>query len=290
MTGTDDTTQPTRDEQPATQALQDQTAGTGGGAGAAGAAPAEVTPEEAKKLEALLDQIEGQDELEDSQVKFTDSFGLVLLLLVATYFVTAIAGEHQWGRVASLVLLAATTWLALRASHVRARAAALGGRAHPHRHGRRRGGDRPRQRGDRPGRRRGADRAARGGRRRSPSRGGSCSTSRSASTRSTARSASTCCIAMLFASVYAFTAWVQGEPFFSQIAAAGPRGHHRLPVLQLHHHHHGGVRRSHGRLERRPHDGRLRGGARPAVPDHRDRAGGAEPRARRATSRTSASG
>ena len=42
----------------------------------------------------------------------------MLLLLVATYFVTAIAGDHQWGRVASLVLLAATTWLALRASHV----------------------------------------------------------------------------------------------------------------------------------------------------------------------------
>jgi hypothetical protein len=117
MSGADDITQPTRDEQPATQVPQDKATGAGG----AGDAPAEVTPEEAKKLEALLDQIEGQDELEDSQVKFTDSFGLVLLLLVATYFVTAIAGDHQWGRVASLVLLAATTWLALRASHVERR-------------------------------------------------------------------------------------------------------------------------------------------------------------------------
>ncbi len=89
-------------------------------AGTAGAAAGadDVTPEEAEKLEALLDQIEGQDKFEDSHVKFLDSFGLVLLLLVATYFVTAISGDHQWGRVGSLVLLAATTWFALRASHV----------------------------------------------------------------------------------------------------------------------------------------------------------------------------
>jgi len=135
MTGADDTSQPPASPAPAgPEALPEHArraaaawaaAGSGGAAAgpadgvpAADAAQAQVTPQEAQKLEALLDEIEGQDEREDSRVKFTDSFGLVLLLLVTTYFVTAIAGDHQWGRVASLVLLAATTWLALRASHV----------------------------------------------------------------------------------------------------------------------------------------------------------------------------
>ena len=99
-------------------------AGGPGGAPAAapGAAaetlPPDVTPEDTRKLEDLLDTIEGQEELEDSRIRFRNGYGLVLVLLVTTYFVTAISGDHTWGQTASLVLLAATTWTALRASHV----------------------------------------------------------------------------------------------------------------------------------------------------------------------------
>ena len=53
--------------------------------------------------------------------RFADSYGLVLVLLVASYFVMAIAGDHHYGRMLSLVMLAATTWLALRASQVKRR-------------------------------------------------------------------------------------------------------------------------------------------------------------------------
>lgn len=58
--------------------------------------------------------------LEDSP-RFADSFGLVLLLLVVSYFVIAGAGNGTPGRVASMVIFAATTWLALRASQVKRR-------------------------------------------------------------------------------------------------------------------------------------------------------------------------
>jgi hypothetical protein len=58
--------------------------------------------------------------LEESP-RFADSFGLVLLLLVCSYFVIALAGNGTGARVASMVIFAATTWLALRASQVKRR-------------------------------------------------------------------------------------------------------------------------------------------------------------------------
>ena len=53
--------------------------------------------------------------------RFADSFGLVLLLLIVSYFVIAVAGNGDGGRVASMIIFAATTWLALRASQVKRR-------------------------------------------------------------------------------------------------------------------------------------------------------------------------
>ena len=53
--------------------------------------------------------------------RFADSFGLVLLLLIVSYFVIAAAGDGNAGRVLSMVIFAATTWLALRASQVKRR-------------------------------------------------------------------------------------------------------------------------------------------------------------------------
>ena len=58
--------------------------------------------------------------LEDSP-RFTDSFGLVLLLLIASYFVIAAAGDGDAGRIVSMVIFAATTWLALRAAKIQRR-------------------------------------------------------------------------------------------------------------------------------------------------------------------------
>ena len=58
--------------------------------------------------------------LEDSP-RFADSFGLVLLLLVVSYFVIAVAGNGDAGRIASMIIFATTTWLALRASQVKRR-------------------------------------------------------------------------------------------------------------------------------------------------------------------------
>jgi len=58
--------------------------------------------------------------LEDSP-RFADSFGLVLLLLIISYFVIAGAGNGTPGRVTSMVIFATTTWLALRASQVKRR-------------------------------------------------------------------------------------------------------------------------------------------------------------------------
>ena len=53
--------------------------------------------------------------------RFADSFGLVLLLLIVSFFVIAAAGDGNPGRIVSMVIFAATTWLALRASQVKRR-------------------------------------------------------------------------------------------------------------------------------------------------------------------------
>jgi hypothetical protein len=53
--------------------------------------------------------------------RFEDSYGLVLLLLVISYFCDAAAGDSTWGRVVVVLVLAAATWLALRASQVERR-------------------------------------------------------------------------------------------------------------------------------------------------------------------------
>ena len=54
--------------------------------------------------------------------RFADSYGLVLLLLVVSYFCTAILGDYAWGRVVDvLVLAAAAAWFALRASQAQRR-------------------------------------------------------------------------------------------------------------------------------------------------------------------------
>jgi len=53
--------------------------------------------------------------------RFEDSYGLVLLLLVISYFCDAALGDYTWGRVIVVFVLAAATWLALRASQVQRR-------------------------------------------------------------------------------------------------------------------------------------------------------------------------
>jgi hypothetical protein len=62
--------------------------------------------------------------MEDQRIRhplFTQSFGLLFLLLVATLLLLAVAGDSTAGRIAVLVVVAAATWQALRASHVRRR-------------------------------------------------------------------------------------------------------------------------------------------------------------------------
>jgi hypothetical protein len=59
--------------------------------------------------------------LDETPPRFADSYGLVLVLLIVSYFVMAIAGDHHYGRMLGLVVLATTTWLALRASQVERR-------------------------------------------------------------------------------------------------------------------------------------------------------------------------
>jgi Ion channel len=51
----------------------------------------------------------------------TDRYGLVLLLLIATIFLSATAGDTRWGPPVVLVILAATVYAALRASDVQRR-------------------------------------------------------------------------------------------------------------------------------------------------------------------------
>jgi hypothetical protein len=53
--------------------------------------------------------------------RFADSFGLVLVLLVISYFVIAAGGDGDPGRVVSMIIFATTTWLALRAAQVKRR-------------------------------------------------------------------------------------------------------------------------------------------------------------------------
>ena len=53
--------------------------------------------------------------------RFADSFGLVLVLLVISYFVIAAGGDNNVGRIISIVIFATTTWLALRAAQVKRR-------------------------------------------------------------------------------------------------------------------------------------------------------------------------
>jgi hypothetical protein len=57
----------------------------------------------------------------DASPRFSDSFGLVLVLLIVSYFVIAASGDGGVGRIISMVLFATTTWLALRASEVKRR-------------------------------------------------------------------------------------------------------------------------------------------------------------------------
>ncbi len=61
------------------------------------------------------------DEAPDKHLRFADSYGLVLVLLILSFFASAVAGDSHYGRLSTLVLLAATTWLALRASQVERR-------------------------------------------------------------------------------------------------------------------------------------------------------------------------
>ena len=57
----------------------------------------------------------------ERRTRFADSYGLVLLLLVISYFCDAALGDLTWGRVVVVFVLAAATWLALRASQVQRR-------------------------------------------------------------------------------------------------------------------------------------------------------------------------
>jgi hypothetical protein len=57
----------------------------------------------------------------EASPRFADSFGLVLLLLVVSFFVVAATNNSTIGRVASMLIFATTTWLALRASQVKRR-------------------------------------------------------------------------------------------------------------------------------------------------------------------------
>jgi hypothetical protein len=53
--------------------------------------------------------------------RFSDSYGLVFLLIVATLLSTALASDVRWGRVLTALLMALTLLLTFHASHVMAR-------------------------------------------------------------------------------------------------------------------------------------------------------------------------
>jgi hypothetical protein len=74
------------------------------------------TPASQTPLEQPLD-----DQAPDRHLRFADSYGLVLVLLILSFFASAVAGDDHYGRLTTLVLLAATAWFALRASQVERR-------------------------------------------------------------------------------------------------------------------------------------------------------------------------
>jgi hypothetical protein len=91
---------------------------TGGGTGVTGGgAPRSPTDGPADKRSTLLPR-----RLLEPSPRFADSFGLVLLLLVAGLFVRAGVGDTSAGAAATLVIFATATWLSLRASQVQRRA------------------------------------------------------------------------------------------------------------------------------------------------------------------------
>lgn len=64
---------------------------------------------------------DGSKESRAPRPRFADSYGLVLLLLMTSYFCAAVLGDYSWGRVVVVFVLAVATWLALRASQVERR-------------------------------------------------------------------------------------------------------------------------------------------------------------------------
>jgi hypothetical protein len=86
------------------------------GAAAPGAVPGSGRPEVSSARDASP-----EEPSTEKSPRFADSYGLVLILLIASYFVMAVAGDYHYGRMLSLVMLAATAWLALRASQVERR-------------------------------------------------------------------------------------------------------------------------------------------------------------------------
>jgi hypothetical protein len=81
-----------------------------------GAQPATASRDDAGAEQAVEEVVPGE-----KPRQFTDSYGLVLVMLVTSFFWSAVAGDTHYGRVVTLVFLAATTWLALRASEVERR-------------------------------------------------------------------------------------------------------------------------------------------------------------------------
>lgn len=79
------------------------------------------TPVEAASPSAKPAPEEPEKPRAERPPRFADSYGLVLVLLIASYFVMAVAGDYHYGRVLTLVMLAATTWLTLRTSQVERR-------------------------------------------------------------------------------------------------------------------------------------------------------------------------
>ena len=215
--------------------------------------------------------------LEDSP-RFADSFGLVLLLLVVSFFVIAAGGDGNPGRIVSMVIFATTTWLALRASQVKRRFLRLALALIPlvtlvaivlvlv----------------------------------------GNDDTAQLVNKVLTILLVvvapvailrrlvehpvislntfygAVCVymlIAMFFATAYGLIALVSGHQFFAQLTDVVPKDTpaDRLPLLQLRDHHDHRLRRPDRRDERRAHDGRDGGHLRPALPDHRRRPRGPEP-------------
>jgi hypothetical protein len=87
----------------------------------ADAAPAGTGPEPGGPKDVAVSAAVPEERPAEKPPRFADSYGLVLVLLVASYFVMAVAGDYHFGRMLSLVMLAATTWLTLRASQVERR-------------------------------------------------------------------------------------------------------------------------------------------------------------------------